>query len=95
MADKKFFTERDLLESGAILKEYTQTDFIAVCPVPAIGKVKFSIVKQGTNGKDYSSFYLGMERFRLLCEELCSESGTDKLVQSTDHPYPDAYKFAS
>lgn len=92
MADKKF-TERDLLESGAILKEYTQTDFITVSPAPAIGKVQFSIVKQGTKGKDCSNFYLDTEKFRLLCQDLCSISGAKKLSENLDHPYPDVYKY--
>lgn len=93
--EKKYLTEREVLASGAVLKEYTQTDFIAVSPAPAIGRVKFSIVKQGTNGKDHADFYLGMEAFRLLCIDLCSTSGIKKLNESADHQYPDAYKMTS
>ncbi|MGN0414492.1 MAG: hypothetical protein ACI4FX_03260 [Agathobacter sp.] len=93
--EKKYLTEREVLASGAVLKEYTQTDFLTVSPAPAIGKVKFSIVKQGTAGKDHADFYLGMEAFRLLLADLCSAAGIKKLHESADHQYPDAYKLTS
>ena len=93
--EKKRYTEKDIFSSGAILKEYTQTDFISVSPAPGIGKVKFSIVKQGTNGKDHADFYLGMEAFRLLCNDLNSASGYKKLAESVNEQYPNAFKFTS
>lgn len=92
---EKFFTELEVIRSGAVLKEYTQTDFITISPAPAIGKVKFSIVKQGTAGKDHVDFYLNMEAFRLLCQDLSSAAGIKRLSESSDHQYPDAFKFTS
>lgn len=93
--EKKYLTEKEVLASGAVLKEYTQTDFLSVSPAPAIGRVKFSIVKQGTAGKEHSDFYLDMEAFRLLCSDLCSATGIKKLHESADHQYPDAFKMTS
>ena len=93
--EKKYLTEKEVLASGAVLKEYTQTDFLSVSPAPAIGRVKFSIVKQGTAGKDHADFYLGMEAFRLLIGDLCSAAGIKKLNESADHQYPDAFKMTS
>lgn len=93
--EKQYLTEKDLLSSGSILKEYTQEDFISVVPAPAIGRVKFSIIKQGTSGKEHNDFYMDMEKFRLLTQDLCSASGIKKLSESADHQYPDAFKFTT
>lgn len=95
MADKEYMTTKKKLEDGAILKEYTQTDFLTVSPAPSIDMVKWQIVKQGTKGKDAVSFYMNTEKFRILCDELTSKEGRAKIAASIEHQYPDAYKFTT
>lgn len=95
MADKEHTTTKKKLEDGAILKEYTQTDFLTVSLAPSIDKVKWEIVKQDTKGKDAVRFYMATERFRILCDELTSKEGRAKIAASIEHPYPDAYKFTT
>lgn len=95
MADKEYITTKKKLEDGAILKEYTQTDFLTVSPAPSIDMVKWQIVKQGTKGKDSVSFYMNTERFRILCDELTSKEGRSKIAASINHQYPDVYKYTA
>lgn len=95
MADKEYMTTKKKLEDGAILKEYTQTDFLTVSPAPSIDMVKWQIVKQGTKGKDSVSFYMNTERFRILCDELTSKEGRSKIAASINHQYPDVYKYTA
>lgn len=95
MADKEYMTTKKKLEDGAILKEYTQTDFLTVSPAPSIDMVKWQIVKQGTKGKDAVSFYMNTEKFRILCDELTSKEGRAKIAASIEHQYPDAYMFTT
>lgn len=88
-------TKKEMLRNGNILKEYTQTHFLSVSPLPLMEKVLFSIVKQGTKGKDEKLFFMDLEEFRLLCTDLVEPSGQRKLKESMEHQYPDAYKYVS
>lgn len=86
-------TKMEMIRKGNILKEYTQTHFLTVSPLPAIEKVMFSIVKQGTKGKEEFLFFMDMEDFRLLCNDLNSATGKNKLKESMEHQYPDAFTY--
>lgn len=93
--EKTYETTRTKLEGGAILKEYASNDFLTVSPAPSIDRVKWQIVTKGTGGKDALSFYMKLETFRELADELTSAEGRKKIAASIDHQYPDAFKYVT
>lgn len=93
--EKTYETTRTKLEGGAILKEYASNDFLTVSPAPSIDRVKWQIVTKGTGGKDALNFYMKLETFRELADELTSAEGRKKIAASIDHQYPDAFKYVT
>ena len=93
--EKTYETTRTKLEGGAILKEYASNDFLTVSPAPSIDSVKWQIVTKGTGGKDALNFYMKLETFRELADELTSAEGRKKIAASIDHQYPDAFKYVT
>lgn len=93
--ERNYETTKKKLEGGAILKEYASNDFLTVSPAPSIDRVKWQIVTKGTGGKDALSFYMKLETFRELAEELTSAEGRKKIAASIDHQYPDAFKYVT
>jgi hypothetical protein len=87
--------EDQLREDGAILVAWGSTFMFGVYPVPSIDKVKLSIVKIGTGGKDVNNFYMDIDDFRRICEDVESGRMNNKLRKDVQNQYPEAYKFTS
>ena len=91
---KKYETIEDMLNKGAILYEYGSKTFISVYPYPMIHKVKISIVDLNTSGKNFLDYYMDMEKFRLLCDDIDSKRMAAKLAKD-EGPYPKAYEYVT
>ena len=91
---KEYKTTKTMLRSGAILQGYGSKALLSVCPEPEIEKVRFSIVKLGTKGKDVLNFYLSIEDMRLFCQEI-DRGIAERRIASDNGNYPGAYKYVT
>lgn len=95
MEEKKYKSDLELVREGSILKEYNiGKNFVNVTPSPSIGKVKISTVKLGTGGSEHADFYLDIDEFRQLCNEIDSGLAQKKILSETSQ-YPSAYKWTA
>ena len=83
-----------LSKYGIILQEYNKYFFVSVQPVISMERVKWSIVRKGTNAKDQKSFYMTFEQMRQLCAEIDNLTAVKK-INEDNGPYPEAYKFVT
>ncbi|SDW83094.1 hypothetical protein SAMN05216391_11914 [Lachnospiraceae bacterium KHCPX20] len=93
--EKQYETLVDTFTNGAIIREYGSTHLISFCPLTQIDKVKVSIVKLGTNGKDCLDFFADLSMFRRFCDEIDNGDALKRLMSHKDAKYPDAYKWVS
>jgi hypothetical protein len=70
MASQEEKTVEGLLREGKIINSYGKYTLVTVSPVEDIDKIKFSIVKLNTGGKEHADFYLGTRDFIELCNEI-------------------------
>ena len=90
--EKRYKTDKDMFESGAILQVYGSQYLLSVNPAFAISKVRFSLVKLGTQGKESSDIYLSVEDVRIFCNEI--ERGlAERKISEDKGAYPTAYKW--
>ena len=85
----------DLRKNGTILMKWGSKNGLSVIPTPLIDKVKFTILAKGTNGQDRNDFYLDMEEFRQLCEQIDNGKFEEKLKNDNKNDYPEAYKYTA
>ena len=90
--EKKFKTTGDMLFKGAILQSYSKSMLLSVNPVPDIEKVRFSVVKLGTGGKEALDVYLSIEEMRLLCHEIDSGVAARRIAADKG-AWPQAYQY--
>ena len=96
MAKKEGYkTKKDMLKSGAILQVYGSKAMLSVCPAPEIEKVRFSIVKLGTSGKDALDFYMSLDDMWLLINEIDSGIAARRITADNNSAYPGAYKYVT
>lgn len=86
-------TEKELFENGSILQAYSQNTLLSVNPCFEIGKVRFSVVKLNTGGKECIDIYLDCEEVRILAEEIDKGIAGKKIAEDTRSDYPEAYQF--
>lgn len=85
-------TTKDTLSRGAILTAYGTNYLLSVCPAFGIDKVRFSIVKNGTSGKDSSDIHISVKDFMLFCQDI--DAGiAEKKIAADNGPYPTAYQW--
>lgn len=92
MAEKKRTTVKDMFREGDIMRQYGTKAFVAISPVPSIDKVKVSIVKKGTAGKEHVNFWAEMDDFRQMCDDFYTGKA-QKRINNDNGDYPGAYKF--
>lgn len=84
---------KEMLESGRILVAYSEKYLLSVNPAFGIDKVRFSLVKQGTGGKDASDVYLDAKEMHCLCRDIETGVFTKKIAADAKNNYPSAYVF--
>lgn len=82
-SEKQYNTIEDQLKDGSILKVYSAKSFLNVIPCPDIHKVKFSIVKIGSGGKEHCDFYMKTSDMRKLCANI-DKGIAYKTIESED-----------
>lgn len=87
-------TEREMAKSGEFLREYGKQYFVVAVEALEIGRIKWSMVPIGKNGKDGIVFYLSTEQMIALCEEILNGTFEKKLAADTGS-YPGAYKYTT
>ena len=90
--EERFSTPETMLRSGAIMQAYGRTDMISVTPAPDIHKVRWSIVKLKTSGREHVDFYMGMDDMRRLCAEILNGIA-EKRIRADTANYPSAYQY--
>lgn len=86
-------TTKEMLSRNTLLSAYGSNYFLSVCPAFGIDKVRFSVVKNGTKGKDSADIYLTLKEFWLFCNEIDSGIAEKKIAADTG-AYPTAYQWA-
>ena len=94
MKEKDYFTIKDMLRAGCICRRYGATDFFTCNPQPEIDKVRMSIIKLHSDGKDSANFYLSTEEMRQLCHEIDTGAAYKKISEDKAS-FPSAYKFVT
>lgn len=87
-------TEMEMAEKGEFLREYGQKYFVVAVEALEIGRVKWSMVRIGSNGKDEVNFYLPAEDMFMLCQEL-KRGVAQKKIANDPSSYPSAYKYVT
>lgn len=85
-------TIKDRLSENSILTVYGTNYLLSVCPAFGIDKVRFSIVKQKTGGKDSSDIYISIRDCLLFCQEIDAGIAEQKIL-ADNGPYPTAYQW--
>lgn len=89
--EKNYATDKEMLQSGMIMRAYGSTHLISVNPCLDIHKVRISIVKLGTKGKDCDDVYLSVAEFLNFCNQVDSYQAAKKFAADMANPYPKAY----
>lgn len=85
-------TTKELLGGGKILAAFNENFVLSVCPALGIDKIRFSVVKKGSSGKDSSDIYLDVKEFDVLCMDIKSGVFAKKIAEDSGD-YPSAYKW--
>lgn len=85
-------TADEILYSGAIMKAYGSNYLVSICPAFNIDKVRISLVKLNTAGKESSDIYLSCEEFRQFMFEVDKGIAEKKFAADTG-AFPAAYKW--
>lgn len=88
-------TKKELFSEGCIGEAYGRETFLKVCPAPSIDKVKFTIVKMETQGKDHVDFYLDIDEMRKFADDVLSGVAGKKFAEDMKEQYPKAYQFTT
>lgn len=95
---------KDLFLDGRIIQIFSKNTFLTVDPAFIIDRVKFSIIKLNTNGKQHKDFYLTCDEARRFCEEIdsgtafkriSSDAGRSTDKNGKEHRNPSAYEWVS
>ena len=95
MDNKNYVSASEKMKEGAILKAFGQNYLVSVTPILNIDRVKWSVVKIGSSGKDFTDFYLTVKQMRQLCEEIENGVAGKKLSADSTSQYPGAYKYVT
>lgn len=87
-------SEVDQLKDGLLLEAYSQKYMLKVYEAFGIGRVRFTMLPIGKKGKDNVDFYMPLETFRVLCEEIKNETALKRVVADTAS-YPAAYTYVT
>lgn len=88
-------TKKDMFKEGCIGEAYGRETFLKVVPAPSIDKVKFTIVKMETQGKDHVDFYLDIDEMRKFADDVASGVAGKKFAEDMKEQYPKAYQFTT
>lgn len=92
--EKEYETLKDQLRNGCICSAWGDSYLFSVNPAPGIDRVRLSLVKKNTGGKESNDFYMKISDFRRLCEDI--DSGLAwKRISADKEKYPSAYKFVT
>ena len=86
-------TVKDMLAEGSITKVYGSTYLLNIQPAFNIDRVRFSIVKLGSAGKEHSDIYLTTEEVRQFAEEIESGKAEYKIINDPNTKYPQTYQW--
>ena len=86
-------TKKELFAEGCIGEAYGKETFLKVVVAPSIDKVKFTIVKMNTQGKDHVDFYLDIDDMRKFANDVASGVADKKFAADANEQYPKAYQF--
>lgn len=92
---KEYSTMKDILRNGSLMVCYGQKYLCNVAPAFNIHKVRWSIVELETGGQKHWDFYMSLDDFRRLCEDIDSDNARKKFLQDIDKAIPNAYQFVA
>ena len=88
-------TKKEMFAEGCIGEAYGRETFLKVVPAPSIDKVKFTIVKMETQGKDHVDFYLDIDEMRKFADDVASGVAGKKFTEDMREQYPKAYQYTT
>ncbi|MDO4977894.1 MAG: hypothetical protein Q4E53_11600 [Eubacteriales bacterium] len=91
---REYPTMKKMMKQGQIMVVYGSKYLVSVNPILTIERIRFSVVKLETKGKDVFNFYLTVEQMRQFCEEIDRGIALKKILQDTSN-YPTAYRWVN
>ena len=85
-------TVKDMLAEGSITKVYGSQYLLNIQPAFNIDRVRFSIVKLGSAGKEHSDIYLTTEEVRQFVEEIENGKAEYKIMNDASK-YPQTFQW--
>lgn len=82
-----------LMEDGKILEHYGNKNFITISPALGIDKVKFSIIENGTGGKNPADIYITMSAAIAFFEDVKDGTAGRRFNADIEKAEPEAYIF--
>lgn len=91
-------TMKELVSKGKILEAYGKNYMLTVSPAPGIDRIRVSLVKLGTKGKDVTDFYMTTSQFITLTTEIAENQGhlfKSKCQKDMTEAFPNAYSYVT